>query len=171
MSHSPPYAYSPTALLSSFAALQDKEEELLERSSGDAPMDVTNAKTPAPMIVAATQLTGAGLPDSDVSGFCFRAEQCIELAAANGANLILLPELWAGPYFCQSQEPILMGLAVEAESNVLIKRMQLLAKLYGVVLPVSFYERKHNVFYNSIIMIDSDGSLLGTLGLVVFHNQ
>jgi predicted amidohydrolase len=56
------------------------------------------------LIVAATQITGAGLPDSDVSGYSFRAEQAIEKAVAAGANLILLPELWSGPYFCQSRQ-------------------------------------------------------------------
>jgi len=112
--------------------------------------------------VAATQLTGAGLPDSDIAGYCFRAEQAIELSVQEGANLVLLPELWSGPYFCQSQEASLMQLSDPIDSSVLIKRMQVLAKLYDVVLPVSIFERKNNVFYNSIVMIDADGSVLGT---------
>jgi len=102
------------------------------------------------LVVAAVQLSGAGLPNSDVAGYCFRAEQAIEQAVAAARNgnddddgggarccrLILLPELWSGPYFCQSQEAGLMDLALPLENNVLIKRMQLLAKLYNVVLPV-----------------------------------
>jgi N-carbamoylputrescine amidase len=96
-------------------------------------------------------------------GFCFRAEQAIELAVKiEGANLVLLPELWSGPYFCQSQEASLLMLSDSVEESVLIQRMQLLAKLYGVVLPVSFYEKRNNVFYNSVVAIDADGSLLGT---------
>jgi N-carbamoylputrescine amidase len=138
--------------------------------------------------VAATQITGAGLPDSDVSGYSFRAEQAIEKAVAAGANLILLPELWSGPYFCQSQEADCLQLADPIDdnnniggggketsdkdnygntggtggSNTLINRMQLLARLHSVVLPVSIYERKHNVLYNSVVMIDADGTNLGT---------
>jgi N-carbamoylputrescine amidase len=153
------YSYSPKSLLASYERLKQKEQELLERASADAPMvQMSNGN----IIVACTQLTGAGLPDSDVAGFCFRAEQAIEGAVSEGANLVLLPELWSGPYFCQSQEADLMMLADPIESSILINRMQLLAKLYMVVLPVSIYERSNNVFYNSVVVIDSDGSILGT---------
>jgi len=131
---------------------------MLDRSSGDASM----AQQEGTLVVAATQLTGAGLPDSDVSGFCFRAEQAIEQAVTAGANLVLLPELWSGPYFCQSQEADLMMLADTVENSVLIKRMQLLARLYNVVLPISVYENRNTVFYNSVVMIDSDGSIVGS---------
>ena len=132
---------------------------MLERASGDASMQQQEGT----LVVAATQLTGAGLPESDVAGFSFRAEQAIEQAVTgSGASLVLLPELWSGPYFCQSQEADLMMLSETVESSVLIKRMQLLARLYSVVLPVSFYENRNNVFYNSVVMIDSDGTLLGT---------
>ena len=115
------------------------------------------------LVVAATQLTGSGLPDSDVQGFCYRAEQAIEQAASVlGANLVLLPELWAGPYFCQSQRAdFITALSDTVENSVLIKRMQLLARMYSVVLPISFYENRNNVYYNSVVMIDADGSLVG----------
>jgi len=152
------YKYSPKALLSSFVRLRAKEEEMLERASGDASMENQDGL----LVVAATQITGAGLPDSDVAGYSFRAEQAIEQAVTqSGANLVLLPELWSGPYFCQSQEADLMMLADTVENSVLIKRMQLLARVYNVVLPVSFYENRNNVFYNSVVMIDADGSILG----------
>ena len=115
------------------------------------------------LVVAATQLTGSGLPDSDVQGFCYRAEQAIEQAASVlGANLVLLPELWAGPYFCQSQRAdFITALSDTVENSVLIKRMQLLARMYSVVLPISFYENRNNVYYNSVVMIDADGTLVG----------
>jgi len=161
MSSSLTYSYSPKALLASYERLKAKEEELLERSSGDAPMGQQRSNG-ATLVVAATQMTGAGLPDSDVAGYCFRAEQAIDEAVSEGANLVLLPELWSYPYFCQSQEAALMMLADPIESSILIKRMQLLAKVYSVVLPISIYERSNNVFYNSVVMIDSDGSVLGT---------
>jgi N-carbamoylputrescine amidase len=153
------YSYSPKALLASWERLRQKEEELLERASGDAPMEVGAAS--GKIVVAATQITGTGLPASDVAGFCFRAEQAIEQAVAAGANLVLLPELWSGPYFCQSVTAELMLLATPIEQSVLIKRMQLLAKLYSVVLPVSVYEAKNNALYNTVVMIDADGSVLG----------
>jgi N-carbamoylputrescine amidase len=162
--------------------MKEKEKELLERASIDSssaiPMDsgnIVDSRTTS-LIVAATQITGAGLPDSDVSGFSFRAEQAIEKAVAAGANLVLLPELWSGPYFCQSQEADCLQLADTIHdndngsdnidstntSNTLINRMQLLARLHSVVLPVSIYERKHNALYNSVVMIDADGTNLGT---------
>jgi N-carbamoylputrescine amidase len=134
------------------------------------------------LIVAATQITVTCFPDSDVSGYSFRAEQAIEKAVAAGANLILLPELWSRPYFCQSQEADCLQLAdpiddnncgkdtsdnkdnddVNTGSNTLINRMQLLARLHSVVLPVSIYERKHNVHNNSDVIIDADGTNLST---------
>lgn len=154
------YSYSPKALLASYERLKAKEEELLERASGDAPMGQQQRN--GYIVVAATQVTGAGLPDSDVAGYCFRAEQAIDQAVNDGANLVLLPELWSGPYFCQSQEADLLMLADPIDSSILIKRMQLLAKVYSVVLPISVYERSNNAFYNSVVMIDSDGSVLGT---------
>lgn len=154
------YSYSPKDLVASFAKLQHTEEELLERLSGDVRMDVEPIVDHSRLIVAAVQITGAGLPNSDVSGFCFRAESAIEQAVQRGANLILLPELWSGPYFCQSQRPELLQLASSLPESLLIQRMQLLAKLYNVVLPVSVYERCNNVLYNSVVIIDADGSII-----------
>lgn len=161
------YSYIPSALAQSFARLKATEEDLLERASADMRMRgsavmSSNGGSAGTIVVAATQLTGAGLPDSDVAGYCFRAEQAIEASVAEGANLILLPELWSGPYFCQSQVyGLLDALAGDGTEHVLIKRMQLLAKLYAVVLPISFYERSGNALYNSVVMIDADGSILG----------
>jgi N-carbamoylputrescine amidase len=153
------YSYSPSALVASYERLKAQEQDLLQRTSSDSAMTMNSSQR---IVVAATQITGAGLRDSDVSGFCFRAERAIELAVRQGANLVLLPELWNAPYFCQSQEAILMDLADPVENNVLIRRMQRLAQIYNVVLPVSIFERKNNALYNSVVVIDADGSLLGT---------
>ena len=155
------YSYTPDALVKSYSRLKEQEQDFLSRTTapaggGDVPM-----ATPL-LVVAATQITGAGLPDSDLSGFCFRAEQAIERAVQQGANLILLPELWSGPYFCQSQEASLLSLADPVLNHILIRRMQVLAKLHNVVLPISIYERSNNALYNSVVMIDADGSVLGT---------
>jgi N-carbamoylputrescine amidase len=114
-------------------------------------------------VVAAIQLTASDLETSTLQGFWDRAQQAVEEAATTrGAHLILLPELFLGPYFCQSVEPLLMGLAMEADSSFVISRMQQLARKHQVVLPISIYERKNNAQYNSVIMIDADGSILGT---------
>ena len=89
-----------------------------------------------------------------------RAEQAIVMAVKqHSAQVVLLPELWCGPYFCQSQEASLMELADPAVDNALIARMQTYAKKYQVVLPLSFYERCNNVLYNSVVVVDSDGTL------------
>lgn len=120
------------------------------------------------IVVAATQITGAGLPASTVSGFIDRCQDLVRKAAEDGAQLILLPELFSGPYFCQSQEAVLMQLADEHDSystdpskyHFLVRTLQPLARQYGVVLPVSFFERKNNTLYNSVAVIDADGSVL-----------
>jgi N-carbamoylputrescine amidase len=99
--------------------------------------------------------------NNDVEGFWTLAQQAIHDAATAGANLILLPELFLGPNFCQSQEACLMGLADEAADHFVNARMQQLVKQYHVILPISFYERRNNVLYNSIIMIDAHRSTMG----------
>lgn len=151
------YSYSPAKLLESFHKVrQDNHAPATTTSSPPAP-----ATPPLDLIVAATQITGSGLPDSDMAGFLTRAEQAVTTAAVDhGATLVLLPELWNGPYFCQSQEASLMGLAGDVQNNIWLSRMQDLARRHQVVLPVSFYERDQNVLYNSLVMINADGTLL-----------
>ncbi|WP_020500558.1 nitrilase-related carbon-nitrogen hydrolase [Sciscionella marina] len=90
-----------------------------------------------------------------------RAERLIRYAAAHGAQLVLLQELFAGPYFCQQQDPVHLARACEADRSPVLTRMRSLAAELGVVLPVSFYERTPNALFNSVAMIDADGSLLG----------
>ena len=154
----PPYQYVPSHLLASY---QKAKEEVAGRKEV-LPAAVSPTSPPGrSFVVAATQITGAGLPPSDMDGYIRRAEQAIVKAVEKGARLVLLPELWCGPYFCQSQEALLMNLADPVEENVLITRMQEYAKKYRVVLPISFYERHNNALYNSIVMLDADGRNLG----------
>ena len=154
------YSYTPQQLLSSYATLK--------RNDADATNDDASAinpiqREPGTFQVAAVQITASGLPNSDVAGFWAIAQRAVEKAASEGANLILLPELFIGPYFCQSQEADLMGLADPiSEDHFIIKRMMQLASYYQVVLPISLYERKNNALYNSVVMIDAGGSVLGT---------
>ncbi|MDI9497275.1 MAG: N-carbamoylputrescine amidase [Bacillota bacterium] len=88
------------------------------------------------------------------------AERVCE-AAAGGARIILLQELFADRYFCQLEDETLYEQAETLEDSRLVADFARLAAELAVVLPLSFYERAGNVFYNSIAILDADGSLLG----------
>lgn len=90
-----------------------------------------------------------------------KAVEMAEKAAASGANVILLPELFERPYFCQERRYEYYDHAEKTEENAAVKRFRETAKKLGAVIPVSFYERAGNCLYNSIAVIDADGSLLG----------
>ena len=90
-----------------------------------------------------------------------KAEALVRAAAAKGANIVLLQELFETPYFCQDQSSDYFKLAAAAESNPLIAEMAELAKALNVVLPVSFFEQAGHAFFNSLAMIDEDGKVLG----------
>ncbi len=89
------------------------------------------------------------------------AEQQVRDAAARGAQVILLQELFETPYFCKDLDSEFFELAHEGSQNPLLTRFQALAKQLEVVLPISFFERAGNTFFNSIGIIDADGALLG----------
>lgn len=159
------YCYSPTGLVENFKELkleQDSSissEDISSLPTGHYTVDSSIAE--GSFVVAAIQLTAGGLATNDLSGFWKRAQDGVQLAAEKGANLVLLPELFTCPYFCQTQEACLMEMSFEAEDCFILKRMQFLAKKHCVVLPISFYERSGNALYNSVVMIDADGSILG----------
>lgn len=90
-----------------------------------------------------------------------KAEAMVREAAKQGANIILLPELFENLYFCQEKKYESYELASPVEENLAVNHFKEVAKELGVVLPVSFYEREGNSFYNSIAVIDADGSNLG----------
>ncbi|MEN0642109.1 N-carbamoylputrescine amidase [Alkalicoccobacillus gibsonii] len=108
--------------------------------------------------VAATQMSC----DADVQTNIARADKLVREAAANGANLILLQELFETPYFCQKEKPAYYAYATTVEENPAIQHFQKLAIELSVVLPISFYEKKNTARYNSVAMIDADGTILGT---------
>lgn len=91
-----------------------------------------------------------------------QAEQLVREAASKGAQVILLQELFETPYFCKDQDSAFFEFAHGGIPNPLLERFGQLAKELEVVLPVSFFERANNVFFNSIGIIDADGKLLGT---------
>ena len=89
------------------------------------------------------------------------AEKWVREAAAKGAQVILLPELFENRYFCQERNYDFYKLALPLEENPAIERLRRVAAELRVVLPVSFFEREGNVTYNSVAMIDADGRILG----------
>ncbi|MCI8805533.1 MAG: N-carbamoylputrescine amidase [Clostridiales bacterium] len=90
-----------------------------------------------------------------------KAVKMAEKAAENGANIILLPELFESLYFCQEKRYDNYKLARTVEEDEAVKRFKDTAKKFDVVIPVSFYEKDVNVLYNSVAVIDSDGEVLG----------
>lgn len=89
------------------------------------------------------------------------AERLVRQAAAGGAQIILVQELFETPYFCQDQLPEHFGLARPVAGNEGIARFQSLARELGVVLPFSFFERDNQAHFNSVAMIDAGGDMLG----------
>ena len=90
-----------------------------------------------------------------------RAEALVRRAAAQGARVILLPELFQTCYFCAEQDARHFAQALPAAGHPVLARFSALAAELGVVLPVSFFERDGQVFFNSVAVIDADGALLG----------
>ena len=89
------------------------------------------------------------------------AEAMVRQAAGNGAQIILLPELFETPYFCQERRYASYELATTSAENPAIAQLRKVAAELQVVLPVSFYEKAGTALYNSIAIIDADGSVLG----------
>ncbi|MFQ3546928.1 MAG: N-carbamoylputrescine amidase [Termitinemataceae bacterium] len=90
-----------------------------------------------------------------------KADYFVRKAAEKGAQIVLLQELFETPYFCQKEKPEYFNLAFSAETNPAVLHFQKLAKELQVVIPVSFFEKANRAHYNSIAVIDADGSMLG----------
>lgn len=99
------------------------------------------------------------LPDMEQN--LAKAEQKIRSAAAKGAQIILLPELFEREYFCQQRRYDFYAYAKMVQENEAVQMGLRLAKELRVVLPISFYEKDGNNLYNSIACIDADGKNLG----------
>lgn len=82
-------------------------------------------------------------------------------AAEQGAQIILPPELFAGPYFCKTEDEALFALAKPVQDSAPVQAMQKLAKRLGAAIPASFFERDGQHYYNSIAMIDPYGEIIG----------
>jgi N-carbamoylputrescine amidase len=89
------------------------------------------------------------------------AERLVREAARQGANIILIQELFETPYFCQDQYAGFYDLAKPFEGNALIGHFARLAAELGVVLPVSYFEKAERAYFNSLAIVDADGTVLG----------
>lgn len=107
--------------------------------------------------VAAVQMSCSNVVAENIS----KADRMVREAAAKGAQIILLPELFERQYFCQERRYEYYDFAKSVDENDAVLHFKQLAKELGVVIPVSFYERDINVLYNSIAVIDADGTVLG----------
>ncbi len=98
---------------------------------------------------------------ADVQENIAHAEHLVRQAAAQGAQIILLPELFERQYFCQERRYEYYAFAKPTAENEAVQAFSALAKELSCVIPVSFYERDGNTLFNSVAVIDADGSLLG----------
>lgn len=106
--------------------------------------------------VAATQMACSWDVDDNIA----RAEALVRAAAGQGAQVILLQELFETPYFCIEQDPDHFPLANSPGDSRVVQHFQALAKDLGVVLPISFFERAGQAFFNSVVIADADGALV-----------
>ncbi|MBP5415245.1 MAG: N-carbamoylputrescine amidase [Lachnospiraceae bacterium] len=107
--------------------------------------------------VAAVQMSCQTVAEENIK----KAERLIKEAAECGANIILLPELFERQYFCQERRYEYYEFAKTIDQNDAVKALMPVAKKLNVVLPLSIYERDGNSLYNTVVMIDADGSILG----------
>ena len=107
--------------------------------------------------VAATQMACSWERAANIAN----AEKLVRQAAARGAQIVLLQELFETPYFCQKPNPDYLQLASALESNEAVAHFRQVARELEVVLPISFFERAGRARFNSVAVIDADGSVLG----------
>ena len=108
--------------------------------------------------LAAVQMSMA----TDVAANLDTAERLVRDAAAKGAHIVLIPELFEDVYFCKDVEASSLSRARPVEGHTTVARFSALARELGVVLPLSIFERSGNTLFNSVVMVDADGSVLGT---------
>ena len=107
--------------------------------------------------VAASQMSCSGSSADNLA----KAEVLVRQAAAEGAQIILLQELFETPYFCQKEKAVYYVLAAELEKSKAVNHFKKIARELQVVLPISFYEKKNYARYNSLAVIDANGEILG----------
>lgn len=126
------------------------EEQLLQKGNG-------KMSTNRMVTVAAVQMQCG----TDVEENIKKADELVRDASKKGAQIILLPELFERRYFCQERRYEYYTYAKSAEENDAVRHFTKLAKELSVVIPVSFYEKDVNRLFNSVAVIDADGTNLG----------
>jgi N-carbamoylputrescine amidase len=109
--------------------------------------------------VAALQLA---LGSSDEGENIAAVAALVEQAAQQGAQIVLPPELFSGPYFCKTEDEALFALARPVAEHPSVLAMQALAGKLGIAIPTSFFERDGHHYYNTLAMIGPDGAIMGT---------
>jgi N-carbamoylputrescine amidase len=109
------------------------------------------------MIVSAIQMAMA----PDVATNIATAERLVRVAAAEGAQVVLIPELFEGHYFCKDQRAEDLARALPLDGHPTVAYFSRLAAELGVVLPISVYERANNALFNTVVVLDADGAPLG----------
>jgi N-carbamoylputrescine amidase len=109
------------------------------------------------MVVAAIQSSFTDDMDKDIA----RIVGLVDEAAEVGAQVILPPELFQGHYFCRTENEEFFAGAFETAKHPAVLAMQKAAKRHGVVIPTSYFEKDGQHYYNSMVLVDADGSLLG----------
>ena len=112
---------------------------------------------PRPVSVAAVQMSCSWEREANLA----RAEQLVRAAAAQGAQVIVIPELFETPYFCIEQDARHLALAQPLQENAAVRHFRAVARELEVVLPISFFERDGLAYFNSIAIVDADGAILG----------
>ncbi|MFA9381693.1 MAG: N-carbamoylputrescine amidase, partial [Acetanaerobacterium sp.] len=107
--------------------------------------------------IAATQMISRGNAADNIAA----ADELVRSAHARGANIILLQELFETDYFCQKPLQRYIPLATTVQENPAIRHFSAVARELGVVLPISFFERCNNAYYNTLAVIDTTGEVLG----------
>ena len=107
--------------------------------------------------LAATQMTCS----KDTSENVDKAEKLIRDASNQGAQIILIQELFESTYFCMDQKEELFGLSKPFDGHPTLERMSKLAAELKVVIPISFFEKANRAHYNAIAVINADGNILG----------
>jgi len=117
--------------------------------------------------VAATQMACSWDREANIAN----AEKLVREAAAKGAQVILIQELFETPYFCQKPNPEYLQLATSVEDNPAVQHCQKVAPELQLVLPVSFFELPGPARFNSIAIIDADGKDLGNYRKTHIHSR
>ncbi|MDB5724482.1 MAG: N-carbamoylputrescine amidase [Novosphingobium sp.] len=113
----------------------------------------------AEITVAALQLD---LSSADEAENIAAVSALVEQAAGKGAQIVLPPELFSGPYFCKTEDEALFSLARPAAEHPSVTAMQALAAKLKIAIPTSFFERDGHHYYNTLAMIGADGEIMGT---------